>query len=136
MMKVGFTAGAFDLLHAGHVLMLEECASKCDHLIVGLHTNPHIERPDKNPPVQSVVERYIQLKAVKFVSEIIPYETEKDLVDLLLSLSIDVRFLGSDWRGKDFTGKRLGGTKHKIIYNNRDHCYSSSDLRKRIKNIK
>ena len=83
-----------------------------------------------------MVERYIQLKAVKFVSEIIPYETEKDLVDLLLVLSIDVRFLGSDWQGKDFTGKRLSGTKHKIIYNNRDHCYSSSDLRKRIKNIK
>jgi len=135
-MKVGFTAGTFDLLHTGHVLMLEECSSKCDHLIVGLHTNPHIERPHKNPPVQSLVERYIQLKAVKFVSEIIPYQTEKDLVDLLTILPIDIRFIGSDWEGKDFTGKNLGEKKHKILYNRREHPYSSSDLRKRIKDKK
>jgi len=133
---IGFTAGTFDFLHAGHVLMLEDCASKCNHLIVGLHTNPHLERPHKNPPVQSLVERYIQLKAVKFVSEIIPYETEKDLADLLNILSFDIRFIGRDWEGKNFTGKRLGGTKHKIIYNNRDHSYSSSELRERIKNTK
>tara|TARA_R100000152_G_C6781539_1_gene216235 strand:- start:193 stop:600 length:408 start_codon:yes stop_codon:yes gene_type:complete len=135
-MKVGFTAGAFDLLHAGHVLMLEECASKCDKLIVGLHLNPSSERPEKNKPIQSVVERYIQLKSVKFVSEIIPYETEQDLADLLIVLPINIRFIGEDWKHKNFTGKKLAGTRHKIIYNRRGHSFSSSDLRKRIKDKK
>ena len=132
-MKVGFTAGAFDLLHAGHILMLEECATKCDKLIVGLHLNPNTERPEKNIPIQSIVERYIQLNAVKFVSEIIPYETEKDLLELLTVLPLDFRFVGQDWRGKEFTGKDLDGRSHQIIYNNRSHNYSSSLLRTRIK---
>lgn len=132
-MTIGFTAGAFDLLHAGHVLMLEECASKCDKLIVGLHVNPSTEREDKNKPIQSIVERYIQLKAVRFISEIIPYETEQDLLQLLSVLDINFRFLGKDWLNKDFTGKDLGGINHKLIYNSRNHEYSSSSLRDRIK---
>jgi glycerol-3-phosphate cytidylyltransferase len=134
-MKIGFTAGAFDLLHAGHVIMLEECSSFCDKLIIGLHVDPSVERDSKNPPVQSMVERYIQLKAIKFVDEIIPYQTEKDLADLLKAIKIDIRFVGSDWKGKNFTAKSLSTNegKHKIIYNARDHSYSSSELRLRIK---
>jgi len=135
-MKIGFTAGAFDLLHAGHVLMLEDCASKCDKLIVGLHVDPSAERDYKNKPIQSLVERYLQLKAVRFISEIIPYETEKDLLEILTALDIDFRFLGKDWVDKDFTGKNLDGINYKIIYNSRDHRYSSSGLRKKIKESK
>ena len=131
-MKVGFTAGAFDLLHAGHILMLEECATKCDKLIVGLHLNPNTERPKKHTPIQSVVERYVQLSAVKFVSEVIPYETEKDLLELLTALPLAFRFIGEDWRGKQFTGKDLDGRSHRIIYNSRNHQYSSSSLRSRV----
>ena len=130
--KIGFTCGAFDLLHAGHILMLEECASKCDFLITGLHVNPSKERSHKNSPVQSLVERYLQLKATKFVNEIIPYETEGDLLEILLSIDIDVRFIGADWKGKNFTGNELDGKRHSIIYNTRDHCFSSSNLRKKI----
>lgn len=135
-MKVGFTAGAFDLLHAGHVLMLEYCASKCDKLIVGLHVDPSAERHYKNKPIQSLVERYLQLKAVRFIAEIIPYETEQDLLEMLTALDIDFRFLGQDWADKDFTGKNLDGINHKIIYNSRDHGYSSSGLRNKIKESK
>tara|TARA_Y100001973_G_scaffold36049_1_gene54264 strand:+ start:258 stop:677 length:420 start_codon:yes stop_codon:yes gene_type:complete len=130
--KIGFTCGAFDLLHAGHILMLEECASKCDFLKVGLHVDPSKERSYKNNPVQSLVERYIQLNATKFVNEIIPYETEGDLLEILTSIDIDVRFIGADWKDKDFTGKELNKKKHNIIYNTRDHSFSSSNLRKRI----
>ena len=131
--KTGFTCGSFDLLHAGHIVMLEECLSFCDRLIVGLQTDPSIERPHKNKPIQSLVERYIQLKAVKFIDEVIPYEVENDLEEILKSVKIDVRIIGADWKGKDFTGKELAGNLHKIVYNTRQHSFSSSELRKRIK---
>jgi glycerol-3-phosphate cytidylyltransferase len=134
--KTGFTCGSFDLLHAGHVVMLEECASVCDKLIVGLQVDPSIERSNKNKPIQSLVERYIQLKAVKFVDKIIPYQYESELEQILKAVNIDVRIIGSDWEGKDFTGKNLIGETHKIVYNKRQHSFSSSELRKRIKESK
>jgi glycerol-3-phosphate cytidylyltransferase len=105
-MKVGFTCSAWDLLHAGHIAMLAEAKSKCEYLIVGLQTDPTIDRPDtKNKPIQSVVERYIQLKAVKYVDEIVPYSTEKELIEILQSFPINVRILGEEYRNKNFTGK-------------------------------
>ena len=119
-----------DLLHAGHVLMLADCKSKCDHLIVGLHTNPQLDRPDKNKPIQSVIERYIQLQGCSYVDQIIPYETEADLIELLKSVPIDVRFVGADWKDKPYTGHEI--EKIKVMFNTRDHDYSSSGLRKRI----
>jgi glycerol-3-phosphate cytidylyltransferase len=133
-MKIGFTAGAFDLLHAGHVLMFEECSSLCDYLIVGLHIDPSTDRKNKNSPVQSVVERYIQLKGLKFIDEIIPYQNESELRELLKAINLNVRFVGEDWKGQHFTGKELAenGIKHKIIYNSREHDYSSSTLREKI----
>lgn len=133
--KKGFTCGAFDLLHAGHVLMLKECKEWCEYLIVGLHTDPTIDRPEKNKPIQSVYERYIQLSNCKWVDEIIPYETEKDLLNLLGTIDFDIRFVGGDYNNKNFTGKSL--CEHRNIpikYCSRDHTYSSSELRKRIKN--
>jgi glycerol-3-phosphate cytidylyltransferase len=132
-MRVGITFGAFDLLHAGHVLMLQEAKEHCDYMIVGLQTDPTIDRPDKNKPVQSVVERYIQLSSVTYVDEIIPYETEKDVKDILNSVKIDVRIIGSDYIGKDFTGKNICVNRGiEIHYNKRDHAFSSSELRNRI----
>ena len=130
--KIGFTCGAFDLLHAGHVIMLEECASQCDELVVGLQVNPQVDRKYKNSPIQSLVERFIQLNATKFVDKVIPYETEEDLLEILTSIPIDYRFIGSDWKGKEFTGKNLSGKKYTVIYNSRDHSFSSSNLRKKI----
>ena len=132
--KIGFTCSTFDLLHAGHVTMLEEAKHHCDYLIVGLQNDPTLDRPDsKNPPVQSIIERQIQLAAVKFVDEIIVYNTEQDLVDLLLTLPIDVRVLGDEYKSKDFTGKDIAKQRgSKIIYNGRDHSFSSSSLRKRV----
>lgn len=133
-MKIGFTAGAFDLLHAGHVLMLNEARDQCDYLIVGLHTDPTIDRPDtKNKPIQSVFERYVQLKALKVVDEVVPYDTEQDLLTLLDTFRIDVRIIGEDYVNKDFTGKELPIPVH---YNNRKHSFSTSELRGRIKNAK
>ena len=131
---IGFTCSTFDLLHAGHIAMLREAKEHCDYLIVGLQTDPTIDRPEsKNPPVQTLVERYTQLNAVKYVNEIIPYETEKDLEDLLQMYNIDVRILGEEYRDKDFTGKdecrRLG---IQLYFNKREHRFSSSDLRKRV----
>ena len=105
---VGFTCSTFDLLHAGHILMLAEAKQVCDYLIVGLQTDPTIDRPEtKNKPVQSVVERFVQLSAVKFVDQIIVYQTEKDLEDMLMFLPITVRFIGEEYEGKDFTGKQI-----------------------------
>ena len=133
-MEIGFTAGAFDLLHAGHVLMLQEAADACDYLIVGLHTDPTIDRPDaKNKPIQSVFERYVQLKALSVVDEIIPYETEEDLLTLLSTHKIDIRIIGEDYVDKDFTGKEL---PIPVYYNSRKHSLSTSELRKRIKDAK
>ena len=134
MKKVGFTCSCFDLFHAGHIMMLKEAKSVCDYLIVALQTDPTIDRPDsKNPPVQSIVERQIQLSACRYVDEVVVYSTEQDLRDLLLILPIDVRILGVEYQGKDFSG--LKECEHRgieIIYNGRDHSFSSSSLRKRV----
>jgi glycerol-3-phosphate cytidylyltransferase len=124
MIKTGFTCGAFDLLHAGHVVMLKEAKQNCDHLIVGLQTDPSIDRKEKNKPIQSIYER-----AIKYVDEILPYDTEQSLVDLLESTSIDLRFVGEEYKGRTFTGKGL----HPIFYTSRKHTFSSTSLRNRIK---
>ena len=132
-MKIGFTASAFDLLHAGHVLMLEDAKQQCDHLIVGLQTDPSIDRKTKSSPAQSVVERYLQLRACKFVDEIIPYNTEQDLEDLMAGMHIDVRILGIEYRDKGFTGSDICKNRGiEIYFNERDHRFSSSGLRKHI----
>lgn len=132
-MKIGFTASAFDLLHSGHTLMLEEAKQQCDYLIVGLQTDPTLDRPTKNKPVQTVVERYLQLRACKYVDEIIPYATEQDLEDILASMHIDIRILGVEYRDKDFTGRDICKKRGiEIYFNQRDHRFSSSDLRKRV----
>lgn len=126
---IGFTCGAFDLLHAGHIVMLKEAKSNCDYLIVGLQTDPSIDRQEKNQPVQSVYERFTQLNAVKYIDEIIPYDTEQSLIDLLLSTKIDVRFVGDDYREKYFTGQELDIPVH---YTSRKHSFSSRGLRNRV----
>ena len=132
-MKIGFTCGAFDLLHAGHVVMLKEAKENCDKLIVGLQTDPSIDRKEKNKPVQTVVERYTQLKAVSYVDEIIPYLTESDLDDILAMYHIDVRILGVEYKEKDFTGKDICRKRGIDLYfNKRDHRFSTSDLRRRV----
>ena len=128
-MKVGFTCGAFDVLHTGHVLMLEEAKSVCDYLIVGVQSDPNIDRSSKNKPVQSYDERIITVQAIKYVDEIVLYNTEDDLVDLLKRLKPDIRILGADWQGKKYTGWELPIEPY---FNSRDHGYSSSSLRKRI----
>ena len=131
--KIGFTCSTFDLLHSGHVTMLEEAKRHCDFLIVGLQNDPTLDRTEKNKPVQSIVERQIQLAAVKYVDEIIIYNTEQDLIDLLLTLPIDVRVLGEEYKSKDFTGKDIAKQRgSKIVYNGRDHSFSSTSLRKRV----
>jgi glycerol-3-phosphate cytidylyltransferase len=130
---VGFTCSTFDLLHAGHILMLAECKQVCDYLIVGVQSDPTIDRPGvKNKPVQSIVERYVQLSAVKFVDEIIVYNTEKDLEDMLMFLPISVRIIGEEYKDKDFTGKQICEERGiKVWYNSRSHRFSSSELRQR-----
>ena len=134
---IGFTSVVGDFLHAGHSLMLNECKMHCDYLYVGLIDDPTKDRPEKNKPIQSLFERYIQLSSHKAVDEVIPLDGEKDLELALKSLPIDIRFVGADYIGKEFTGKeiceRLG---IKIFYNRRDHGLSSSELRERIKEIK
>lgn len=132
--KIGFTCSTFDLLHAGHVTMLEEAKRNCDYLIVGLQVDPTLDRPDsKNPPIQSIVERQIQLAAVKYVDEIVMYSTERDLEDLLLTLPINIRILGVEYKGKDFTGKQICKQRGiELLYNGRDHSFSSTSLRKRV----
>ncbi|MGB0897521.1 MAG: adenylyltransferase/cytidyltransferase family protein [Flavobacteriaceae bacterium] len=132
-MIVGFTCSTFDLLHAGHVQMLREAKEHCEYLICGLQIDPSIDRPEKNSPIQTVVERYTQLKAVSYVDEIIPYATEEDLKDILQMYHIDVRILGDEYREKDFTGKEICKRRDISLYfNKRDHRFSSSDLRKRV----
>ena len=129
---IGFTCGAWDLLHPGHLYFLKECLKKCEHLIVGLHTNPAIDRPLKNTPIQSVFERYSQLVSSQ-VDEIIPYDTEKDLVNMMATLNIDRRFLGSDYKYKPYTGEHICVARgSEIIYIDRLHSYSSSELRARL----
>lgn len=131
--KIGITFSAFDLLHAGHIKMLEEAKTICDYLIVALQLDPTLDRPNKNKPTQSIVERYIQLKACRSVDEIIPYNTEEDLMDILKSFVIDVRIIGDDYRDKDFTGKQYCEEKGiEIFYNKRDHRFSSTALKKAV----
>jgi glycerol-3-phosphate cytidylyltransferase len=136
-MKVGFTASSFDLFHSGHVAMLKEARNNCDFMIVGIQTDPTIDRPEKNQPIQSVFERYVQLEGCKYIDEIIPYATEQDLVDILLTYKIDVRFIGEEYKTKDFTGKQLCVDKGiELYYNSRQHSFSTSGLRKRISEAK
>jgi glycerol-3-phosphate cytidylyltransferase len=132
--KIGITFSAWDLLHAGHIAMLAEAKNHCDYLIAGLQTDPTIDRPDtKNKPVQSIVERQIQLSSCRFVDEVVVYQTERDLVDLLLILPVDVRILGVEYENKDFTGKKECLEKGiELVFNSRDHSFSSSSLRKRV----
>tara|TARA_B110001454_G_scaffold134381_2_gene125108 strand:+ start:671 stop:1177 length:507 start_codon:yes stop_codon:yes gene_type:complete len=130
--KIGITCSTFDFLHAGHVVMLEEAKRHCDYLIAALQVDPTIDRPMKNYPVQSIVERQIQLAAVKFVDEIVMYNTEKDLEDLFLTLPIDVRIIGDEYRDRTFTGRAICKKRDiAIIYNKRDHSFSTTDLRTR-----
>jgi len=132
-MKVGFTCSTFDLLHAGHISMLREAKQHCDYLICGLQTDPSVDRPEKNRPIQTIVERYTQLNAVGYVDEIIPYATEEDLKDILSMLQIDVRILGEEYRDKEFTGKDICRKRDiQLFFNKREHRFSSSDLRKRV----
>jgi glycerol-3-phosphate cytidylyltransferase len=136
-MKIGFTCSSFDLLHAGHTLMLEEAKSHCDYLIVGLQTDPTLDRATKNKPAQSVVERYLQLRACAYVDEIIPYATEQDLEDILSGMHIDMRVLGVEYRDKDFTGRDICKKRGiEIYFNEREHRFSSSGLREQIKKAK
>ena len=133
-MKVGITFSTFDLLHAGHVKMLEEAKRQCDYLIVGLQLDPSIDRPHKNKPSQSIIERYIQLKGCKHVNEIVPYVSEQDLDDILRSFKIDIRIVGEEYLDKNFTGKEYCEKKGvSIYYNSRDHRFSSTDLRNQVK---
>ena len=133
-MKVGVTFSTFDLFHAGHVKMLEEAKRQCDYLIVGLQLDPSIDRPEKNKPSQSVIERYIQLKGSRHVDEIVPYVTEEDLEDILRSFKIDIRIIGIEYKEKTFTGKDYCEEKDiEIYYNSRDNRFSSSGLRKQVK---
>ena len=132
--KIGIVFSAFDMFHAGHIAMLSEAKNHCDYLICGLQTDPTIDRPDsKNPPVQSIVERQIQLSACRYVDEVVVYQTEQDLRDLLLILPVDVRILGVEYEGKPFSGDEECWKRNiEIVYNGRDHSFSSSSLRKRV----
>lgn len=132
-MKIGITFSAFDLLHAGHIKMLEDAKMKCDYLICGLQTDPTLDRPEKNRPSQTVVERYIQLKGCSHVDKIVPYATEQDLEDILRSFQINVRIIGDEYVEKDFTGRKYCEEKGiELYFNSRDHRFSSSGLRRTV----
>ena len=128
-MIVGFTCSTFDLFHAGHIMMLKEAKEQCEYLIVGLQTDPTLDRANKNKPVQGVFERYVQLKACVYVDEVVVYATEKELRDILLSYKIDVRILGEEYQGKDFTGHDI---PMEFYFNQRRHSFSTSELRQRV----
>ena len=131
--KVGITFSSWDLLHAGHIGMLREAKDHCDYLICGLQADPSLDRPEKNRPVQTLVERYAQLNAVKFVDEIVPYQSEADVVDILELFDLDIRFLGEEYKEKEFTGKDVCRKRGiQLYFNKRDHRFSSSDLRRRV----
>jgi len=132
--KIGITFSTFDMLHAGHIAMLSEAKNHCDYLIAGLQTDPTIDRPDtKNHPVQSIVERQIQLAACRYVDEVVVYQTEQDLIDLLLILPVDVRILGVEYEHQNFTGREEGALRGiELIFNGRNHSFSSSSLRRRV----
>lgn len=134
-MTVGFTCSTFDLLHAGHIAMLREAKGQCDYLICAIQTDPSIDRPEKNKPVQTLVERWTQLMGVKYVDEIIPYQTEQDLEDILKLFHIDVRIIGEEYKDGKFTGRATCAARGiEIYFNKRDHRFSSSDLRERVSN--
>ena len=132
--RIGITFSTFDMLHAGHIAMLSEAKNHCDYLIAGLQTDPTIDRPDtKNHPVQSIVERQIQLSACRYVDEVVVYQTEQDLIDLLLILPVDVRILGVEYEHQNFTGREEGALRDiELVFNGRDHSFSSSSLRRRV----
>lgn len=130
---IGITCSTFDLLHTGHIIMLEECKKYCDYLICALQVDPTIDRPNKNKPIQSLVERYIQLEAVSYVDKIIPYVTEQDLEEIFESLDLDVRIIGEDYRNSNFSAKEICNKRNiKLIYNKRDHKFSTTGLRNKI----
>lgn len=132
-MKLGITASTFDLLHSGHIMMLREAKSQCDWLICALQLDPSVDRAEKNKPVQTIVERFIQLQAVKYVDEIVVYETEQDLEDILEMYDLDVRILGDEYKDKDFTGREICKRRGiRLHFNKRDHRFSTSGLRKRV----
>ena len=132
-MRVGITASTFDLLHAGHVQMLRDAKDQCDYLICGLQVDPTLDRPEKNQPIQTVVERYTQLKALRYVDEIIPYSTEADLEDILQMYHINIRILGEEYRDGKFTGRAICAARDiELYFNKRDHRFSTSDLRERV----
>jgi glycerol-3-phosphate cytidylyltransferase len=132
--RIGITFSTFDMLHAGHIAMLSEAKNHCDYLICGLQTDPTIDRPEtKNKPVQSIVERQIQLAACRYVDEVVVYQTEQDLVDLLLILPLDVRILGVEYEDKNFSGRDECYDRNiELVFNGRDHSFSSSGLRSRV----
>ena len=133
-MRIGFTCSTFDLLHAGHIQMLRDAKEQCEYLICGLQIDPSLDRPEKNSPVQTIVERYTQLSAIKYVDEIIPYQTETDLEDILNMLHIDVRILGEEYKNGKFTGRAICAKRGiELFFNKREHRFSSSDLRNRVK---
>ncbi|CAB4181881.1 TagD Cytidylyltransferase [uncultured Caudovirales phage] len=133
-MIIGFTCGAFDLLHSGHLAMLATCKKQCDYLVVGLHSDPTIDRPTKNKPIQTMFERWMQLNTCKFVDEIIPYDTERDLVNMMATLKINKRFVGMDHQLDKITGQSICERRGiNIVYTERLHDYSSSELRGRLK---
>ncbi len=130
---IGITCSTFDLLHTGHVIMLEECKKYCDYLICALQVDPTIDRPEKNKPIQSLVERYLQLDSVKYVDKIIPYTTEEELDMIFSSLDLDVRIIGEEYKDKNFTAKSICQKRGiQFIYNKRDHEFSTTNLRKLI----
>jgi glycerol-3-phosphate cytidylyltransferase len=130
-MKIGFTCSTFDLFHAGHIMMLKEAKSQCEYLIVGLQTDPTIDRPDtKNKPIQTLFERFVQLQSCRYVDEIVPYSTEKELIDILLSYPIDVRIIGEEYKDAHFTGREFD---IEMYYNRRKHSFSTTSLRQRVK---
>tara|TARA_B100001094_G_scaffold330532_1_gene395962 strand:+ start:466 stop:903 length:438 start_codon:yes stop_codon:yes gene_type:complete len=132
-MIIGFTASTFDLLHAGHIAMLREAKTQCDYLICALQVDPSVDRSDKNPPVQTLVERWTQLDGVKYVDEVIPYQSEKDLEDILQMHNLDVRIIGEEYKHGKFTGRAICAARGiEIYYNKRDHRFSTSDLRLRV----
>jgi glycerol-3-phosphate cytidylyltransferase len=128
-MRIGFTCSTFDLFHAGHIMMLKEARTQCDYLIVGLQTDPTIDRPEKNKPIQGIFERYVQLQACKYVDEVVVYATEKELLDVLQSYHIDVRILGDEYADKKFTGNNLD---MELYFNRREHSFSTTELRQRV----
>lgn len=133
-MKIGFTCSTFDLFHAGHIIMLKEAKQQCDYLIVGLQTDPTIDRPrEKNKPIQSIFERFVQLQACKYVDEVVVYATEKDLIDILLSYPINIRILGDEYENREFTGRSECVNRGiKFYFNKREHTFSTTELRQRV----